>query len=166
MTTEELRKFALMGARARIETLRQEVESIRAAFPELQGAKASAPKIVYAAKSSKKRTSAAKYKPRRQHSGEFKARIFAELAKGKTPTELAKTYGIRDSLIYNWKRGIGYKKPHAGKRPTPRTHSAEFKAKVVAEVASGQSMRAVAKAHNIAQPLLGRWVKAAKAASK
>lgn len=163
MNSDELRKFALMGARARIEALRQEVDKIRAAFPEL-GSKPAAPKVIYAAKSAPRRTSAAKGK-RRSHTDEFRARMVKMVMAGGSAYAVGRTHGVHPGLLLKWvHKARGSAK--AGKRREQRKHSDEFKAKLVAEVAGGKTIRAVAKAHDVADQVLRRWIEAAKAASK
>lgn len=51
-----------------------------------------------------------KQKPRRRHDDQFKAQVLAACAEpGASVSAVARSFGVNDNLVHQWRRGRGYK---------------------------------------------------------
>ena len=68
-------------------------------------------------------------KKRRKFTAQFKAKVVLELLSGaKTPAQACRHYGIKDSLLYKWRREFLEKAPMVFEER--RDHLAEYEARI------------------------------------
>jgi transposase len=61
-----------------------------------------------------------KQKPRRRHDDQFKAQVLAACAEpGASVSEVARSFGVNDNLVHQWRRGRGYKPSAAATSQLP-----------------------------------------------
>lgn len=169
MDAEELRRLALLGARARLVEIEDERVRLIAAFPELARgkprgpiAKPVEPVVMFDAATKRQRKGATASKVAiRKYPSEMKAKAIELLRSGVYPAEVQRQLGIKSAgVIYNWikeakiKHKTATKDQHrervaegkARERGKRKRVTPEMREALLARVDNGETARAAGRA--------------------